>query len=125
MKIKKIYIIFIIAVLMLSFSNIVFATEDKTITGIANEWISTGERQEAAFNTNISSEGFQNIAGLLLGIGIFVAAGVGIILGIKFMLSTPTGKAEVSSLLPPFIIGVAVIVGALTIWRIAVQFLDI
>lgn len=125
MKTKKIFITLIILIFITSFTNCIYATKDKTITQLGNEWLQTGESDQGIFNTDTSTQGFQEIAGLLTGIGIFVAIATGIILGIKFMFSTAEGKAEVSKLLIPYVIGVAVIVGALTIWRIAIGILDI
>lgn len=129
MRIKKIFIALIILMFIISFTNNIYASflfEDKTITQLGNDWIETGENSdEAIFDTDIATGGFEEIAGLLTGIGIFIAIGTGIILGIRFMFSTASGKAEISERLIPYIIGVVIIVGALTIWRIAIGILDI
>ena len=129
MKIRKIFVTLIVLIFIISFTNNIYAGflfKDKTLTQLGNDWIETGENpDEAIFDTDVATGGFEEIAGLLTGIGIFIAIGTGIILGIKFMFSTAEGKAEVSKLLIPYIIGVAVIVGALTIWQISIRILDI
>lgn len=122
---KKVTIIFVILILIMSFTNCIYASSDKTITEQGKEWIGIGERKGAIFNTTPATGRFQEIAGLLMGIGIFIAVGVGIILGMKFMLSTAEGKAEISKLLAPYVIGIIIIVGALTIWKIAIEILDV
>ena len=47
------------------------------------------------------------------------------ILGMKFMLSTAEGKAEIKQLLTPYIVGVVIVVGALLIWKLAINIFDI
>lgn len=123
MKVNKILMILIVLIILISVADPVFAS-DKSIVELAREWLTIG-KEGTVFNTNPNVSGFENIAGLLLGIGIFVAVIVGIVLGIKFMISSPEGKAQVSKLLTPFIIGTLLIVGALTIWKISISILDI
>ena len=125
MNVKKTFITLIALMFIISFTNCIYATTDKTITELGNEWITTGESDQGIFNTETSTKGFQEIAGLLTGIGIFVAIITGIILGIKFMFSTAEGKAEVSKILIPYVIGIVIIIGAVTIWKIAIGILDI
>lgn len=124
MKTKKVKIILIILILLISFTNCIYASSGKTITQKGKEFLDAGKDEEA-FNTNPVTTGFQDIAGLLVGIGIFIAVAVGIILGIKFMFSTAEGKAEISKLLTPYIVGIVIVVGALTIWKAAIEILDV
>lgn len=58
---------------------------------------------------------------VLLIIGIVVMVMVGTIIGIKFMIASVEDKAKVKEALVPYIIGCAVILGAFTIWSIAVD----
>ena len=129
MKLRKIFIILCIALFLVTIQNISFAAGDTAedagvITDRAKDWIELGEK-DSIIDSKPATKGFEEIAGLLWGIGIFIAVAVGMILGIRFMLSTPKGKAEISSLLTPYIIGVVIIVGALTIWRIVINLLDV
>lgn len=125
MRIRKIIIAMVLVVLIALISSNVYANNDKTITEMGKGFLDLGSRGNATFNTEVATEGFQEIAGLLMGIGIFIAVAVGIILGIKFMFSTAEGRAEISKLLTPYLIGVIVVVGALSIWKIAIEILDI
>lgn len=124
MKINKTIAVMGLLVLIISIPFNIYAN-DKTIPEMGKEFLELGERNEAIFNTDVPTKGFQEIAGLLMGIGIFIAIGVGIILGIKFMLSTAEGKAEISKLLVPYLVGIILVVGALGIWKLAIGVLDI
>lgn len=61
---------------------------------------------------------------ILLVVGIIVAIIVGLILGIKFILGSVEEKAEIKSMLIPYIIGCVVVFGAFTIWQIVVDLLQ-
>lgn len=127
MKVKKIFIILMISIVFITgLQSISYAdsVDPHEITRRANDWIETGESNQKIKSEAVTTP-MQEIAGLLWGIGVFLAVAVGMILGIKFMLSTPTGKAEISQLLTPYIVGVAIVVGALTIWRLVVTMLDV
>ena len=54
-------------------------------------------------------------------IGIVIMVLVGTIIGIKFMIASVEDKAKIKEALVPYIIGCAVILGAFTIWSIAVN----
>lgn len=127
MKKSKIFVILIILIFIISLTNCIYATENKTITELGNEWLDQGENPNSTFSWNgdASNSGFLELAGLLKGLGIFIAVGVGMILGMKFMLSTAEGKAEIKQLLTPYIIGVVIVVGALLIWKLAINIFDI
>jgi len=127
MKVKKIFIIIISLLFITSFANYTYAsTPDYTITDTGREWLDTGKDSDSKIvDTDITTSAFQELAGLLMGAGIFVAIGVGIILGMKYMFSTAEGKAEVSKTLFPYLVGIVVITGALTIWQILIRVLDV
>lgn len=126
MKTKKVIVMIALLLLIVSISSNIYAS-DKTIWEMGKEWLDTGKQNNStvSFNSDVPKQGFLDIAGILMGIGIFIAVGVGIILGIKFMFSTAEGKAEISKLLVPYLIGIAIVIGALTIWKIAINILDI
>ena len=128
MKLKKIVVfLFILTFIITGMRSVSFAgnfEDPGIIRNRAEEWLNIGENNPT-LNTNPATTRLQELAGLIWGIGIFIAVAVGMILGIKFMLSTPSGKAEVSKLVTPYIVGVAVVVGALTIWRVVINILDV
>lgn len=123
---KKIKILLIAFLLVLSFTNCIYASDsENSITKTGKGFINLGESKVNEYDGKNATKEIENMAGLLKGIGIFVAVGVGMILGIKFLLSTAEGKAEISKLLQPYIIGIAIVVGAVVIWRAAIELLDV
>lgn len=118
MKVKKILTILLIIIFLLSCNPVHAITEQ------AQDFVNLGEGADTTFNTTPAKDGFEDLAGLLLGIGIFVAVAVGIVLGIKFMFSAPEARAEVSKLMVPYIVGTVIVVGALTIWKVAIELLS-
>lgn len=60
---------------------------------------------------------------VLLGIGMVTAVIVGMIIGIKFMMSTIEEKAKIKEQLIPYIAGCVVIFGAFGIWKLAITIL--
>lgn len=86
-------------------------------TGINNG----GDEKIKQDNLKTMSNTLYNI---LLVVGIIVAIIVGLILGIKFILGSVEEKAEIKSMLLPYIIGCVVVFGAFTIWQIVVDLLQ-
>jgi len=122
MKLKKVLYIFVCILFVVSFINNVYASDGIVETG--KDWIKTGE-SGSTFKIDPSSIGLNQIAGLLQGIGILLAVGIGIILGIVFIFSSAEGKAEIKKIFMPYLIGVIIVVGALTIWRVSIAILDV
>lgn len=65
-----------------------------------------------------------NIYNILFFVGLFAAVIVGGILGIKFMIEGAEGKAEVKTMLVPYVIGCIVLFGAFTIWKVLLVILQ-
>lgn len=90
--------------------------------GDADKFInSAGEAAISATSLQKFSQTYYNI---LLTVGIVVAAIVGSILGIKFMMSGAEGKAQIKELLVPYIVGCIVVFGAFAIWKLLVTILS-
>ena len=101
-SVKILSIVLLVAVLLMSFSNVVFAD---AIEGINP--------------TPTPPEGGADLANSILGalmwIGIAIAIGMLIFLGIKYVTSSPDGKADLKKQLGVYILGFVFIVGATTI----------
>ena len=95
---------------------------DATIQG-AQDFIdsadTTGTIDEAAVQRNV---GF--IYNIFFACGMVIAVVCGVCLGIKFMVSSTEGKAEVKELLLPYIIGCVIIFGAFGIWKIVITVME-
>ena len=92
---------------------------DKIVTD-ANSFLDKGSQVDE--DDTISEEKIQDLSNLiynvLLVIGIVVAVVIGGILGIQFITSGAEGKADIKQMLVPYVIGVVVLFGAFTIWKI-------
>jgi len=91
----------------------------------ANSFIKEGmENENQKFNqanTKVLSNVIYNVLFIL---GIIIAFIVGGILGIKFITSGLDGKAEVKNMMIPYIVGLVVIFGSFTIWKIVLTILQ-
>lgn len=90
------------------------------IWGTAKNWIALGKSKKAGVSYG-NWNSFNDLAGILWGAGIFIIAIVGGVLGIKYMFSSVEEKASMKESMWPFIIGSVIILGALTIWKFAVE----
>lgn len=87
--------------------------------GDADSFISVGNNSEKIKQTELQDMA-SSIFSIVLQIGVAVATIVGLVLGIKFMMSGADGKAEVKKMLITYIIGCTVVFGAFAFWKIVV-----
>lgn len=121
-KTIKIIIIFILAISILG-TNTVNASD--SIWQQAKDWLNLGESQRANSAINESSnEGFEELAGFLWGIGLFAILIIGVILGIRYIMSEPEQKASLKKSLIAYVVGSIVILGASGIWKLIVDILE-
>lgn len=118
---KFINILLIIVVIVTCFAPYCYGAD-----GVDDAIKDGDEFLKHAGNTSpFSEEGLQNfsksISNMLLVIGVIVAVIVGSILGIKFMMSSVEGKAEVKKMLIIYVVGCAVLFGAFSIWKICIS----
>lgn len=89
----------------------------------ADSFVSKGDQSNA-----IELDGLKNLSGriydILLEIGVGAAVLIGIILGIKFLLSGVEEKAEVNKMLWVYTVGCIVTFGAFGIWKLVVTILQ-
>lgn len=101
-SVKILSAILLAVVLLMSFGNVVFAD---AIYGI------DPSPSAPAGGENLAN----SILGALMWIGIAIAVGMLIFLGIKYVTSSPDGKADLKKQLGIYILGFVFIVGATTI----------
>ena len=68
--------------------------------------------------------GFEQIIDLLWSIGLLVIFISTIILGIKYMFVLPEERSRIKQATTPYVLGVVIIFGAVTIWRFIIVVLD-
>lgn len=118
-KIKKVFFILIILIILFSINTKVFAWSE-VISG-GKQFISDGE---SSGQTQVTSEKIEDLSGyiynILLVSGVVIAVVVVTVLGIQFMIGGAEGQAKVKEMLVPFIVGCVVVFGGFAFWKIAI-----
>lgn len=92
------------------------------IIGAAQDFLNKGNAVTTIDGNNLNAAS-STLYNILLSIGIFLSVGVGMYLGVKFMVSTAEDKAKVKEALIPYIAGCIVIFSAFVIWKAAILLL--
>ena len=121
-KIIRIIIIFILAISIFCTAT-VKASDSPWET--AQNWLKTGEDERAnSFMNESTNDGFEALAGVLWGAGVFIILIIGVILGIRYIMSEPEQKAGLKKSLIAYIVGSIIILGASGIWKLVVDILE-
>ena len=121
MRLRKISVALLIAIILI---NIVLAPKTfafKEIIDSGKNFLDASNDEEIPVNEESVKKTSDKIYNVLLLCGIGVAVIVGAVLGITFILSSAEGKAKVSEILVPYIIGCFIVFGAFSIWSIAIN----
>lgn len=134
MKKKIVLILLVFYMIFFGYSQVLAGD---TVTDTGKEWLKLGEDEipkekglagmlDKLFGNGKknNNQGFEGLAGLLMGLGIFVVAIVGVILGIRLMFTQPDQKARAQEALVIYIVGAVIIFGAVGIWRLLITILD-
>lgn len=123
---KKILVYICLLILFLSVvypTNVQAISVDDIFSG-ADEFIEIGGGEDEV-NTTIDDTALKDTSdflyNLLLGISMFLAVIIGMVLGIKYMLATSEEKADIKQTLPAYIVSCIVVFGAFTIWRLIIS----
>lgn len=124
-KICKITLVFLIVTCLYAIIYEEYAT-GFDIWGTAGDFLNMGASQadKGGFNTTKVTNRFIEIIDFLYGIGLMVVFVATIILGIKYMMVNPNEKSRIKQATTPYIIGVVIIFGAATIWRLVIAMLE-
>lgn len=124
MKIKNIIKIVLIFIIIIG----AFGTNTVNANSIweqSKNWLQTGESQRNNSAINESSyTGFEELAGLVWGLGVFIILIIGTILGIRYIMSTPEQKAQLNTALIAYLVGTVIILGASAVWKLAVEIFE-
>lgn len=91
------------------------------------DWAKPAENFINSADTNIRftpsnlNEASSEIYNTLSSVGMIIAMVVGLILGIKYMMTSPGEKAQVMETILPYVIGCIIIFGAFGIWKILIN----
>lgn len=86
----------------------------------AEDFLSKADN-ELPINETALKDTSTTIFNTLFAIAIAVATIVGMIIGIQFIMGSPTEKAQIKETLVPYAIGVFVVFASFTIWKIVVE----
>lgn len=126
MKILTLVMIFIICICNINISNAVdieitdsvqIALDDIISSG--SDFLELGSGSDVIDSTQIK-EVSDSIYNVLLGIFMFLAVVVGILLGIKYMISGNDDKADVKQTLIPYFVAVFIMFSAFSIWKLVI-----
>lgn len=126
---KKVYkIIYILIVLIaIFFIQCRVDAKEMDIWGTGKKWINEGLEQndnQLVKMETTTKNSFQEIIDFLWGIGLLVILITTVVLGIKMMTVPPGEKSRVKKALSPYIVGVIIIFGSVTIWKLLIEILD-
>lgn len=91
------------------------------IVSNANSFVNSGTTQISDENMQAMSNTIYNV---LFVIGIALTLLIGAVLGVKFITSSLEEKADIKQAFVPYVIGVVVLFGAFTIWKIVLVVLQ-
>lgn len=122
-KVCKIVLIFLIILNLYAITfNVLAAPGD--IWQIGEDFLDLGSGGYSKFDAEDANEAFAYIVDFLWGLGLLVVFISTVVLGIKYMLVNPNEKSRVKQATTPYIIGVVIIFGALTIWKLVIDILE-
>ena len=120
--IKTIIIVIEIITILFIFNTVSVAwdAENPIVEG-ADGFIESGTQQTRPFNHAELIETSNFVGKTFIAVGIIAAVIVGLYIAIKIMIGSVTEKAEYKQMLIPYFVGVIVLFGAYSIWRIIVE----
>lgn len=121
---KKNYkIVFIIILLMIvsSLENQAYASD---IWKSGSDFIGLGQNGTGPFSSGGVTSKFEELIDFLWGLGLLTIFISTVVLGIKYMLVLPEEKSRIKQATTPYVIGVGIIFGALTIWKFIIYVLE-
>lgn len=128
---KKVYKVIFIIFIIISLYSVVYNVSASEIFSQANGFIEKGSNRDGSFTDwfgelgrNMGKGKFEEVIGLLWGLGLLTIFISTVVLGIRYMLVDPNEKSRIKQATTPYIIGVVVIFGAVTIWKLIIQILE-
>lgn len=133
-KICKIILILVVIISTYTMIYTVNATKNASdIWNAGRDFIGTGSNTIGMTEEGIgilnklgidTKSNFAELIDFIWGIGLLVIFISTVVLGIKYMLVLPDEKSRLKQATFPYIIGVVIIFGALTIWKFVIFILD-
>lgn len=127
---KLLILILIVTAITMSIPKVVNAGFFDQVTTSAQGFLSAGTQTGSDDNDdNVDINGgnivemFKDLFEVFITAGMIIALVLIAILGIRFLLSSAEGKAEIKEKMTPYVVGVVVTFGAYAIWRVVISIL--
>lgn len=129
---KKVYKVIFIIFIIISMYTLVYDVMASNIWSDAGSFINQGASNSnwtitkyfKNLQANTAKSKFSEVIGVIWGIGLIVIFVSTVVLGIRYMLVNPNEKSRIKQATTPYIIGVVVIFGAVTIWKLIINILE-
>lgn len=130
---KKLYKTSIILLIVITIFSITCEVKAKDIWAIGEAFIDRGSQDVGTLDEGtkllqklgIDTKGkFEELIDFLWGLGLLVIFVTTVVLGIRYMFVLPDEKSRIKQATTPYIVGVVIIFGALTIWKFIIVLLD-
>lgn len=127
---KTVKIILIIAFIFILLNNTCIAvkgTPNYDIWGVGKNFIDTGVEQNGGGDITMDADAkvyFSQLIDFLWGLGLLTVFIATVIIGIKYMLVLPNERSRVKQATTPYVIGVIIIFGAVTIWKFLIDIFE-
>lgn len=121
---KKICKIIIVFLIILNLYSITFNVQALDIWGQGENFLDEGSERTEGFDWEQVNEEFMGIVDFLWALGLLVVLVSTVVLGIKYMLVNPNEKSRIKQATTPYILGVVIIFGAVTIWKLVIDILE-
>jgi len=128
-KVYKITLILLLIFILFSLNNV----KAKDIWETSKEFLQTGSEGRGTLEESgkilnllgVDAKGkFVELIDFLWGLGLLTIFISTVVLGIKYMFVLPQEKSRLKQATTPYVIGVVIIFGALTIWKFVIVVLD-
>ena len=132
-KVYKIIFILIIFLIILAQVTKVSAITVKNPWDLAKDFLKVGADHTGMTDESIKIQealgvntvkDFERLIDFLWGLGLMAIFVTTVILGIRYMLVPPGEKSRIKEATTPYVIGVIIIFGALTIWKLVIVLLE-
>lgn len=130
---KKMYKIISIYIILLILFSFVYTVNASDIWQTGRDFLDTGAKDVGMTEETViimealglnTKRGFEELIDFLWGLGLLTIFVSTVILGIKYMFVLPQEKSRLKQATTPYVIGVVIIFGALTIWKFIIVVLD-
>ena len=118
---KYIFVVITALILINALQPAVSAVQVKSFDEMKDaltDWKSRGQQDNAGVNAGDLKQIVIPVINILTVIGVFVLVAVTIIMGIKYMFSTPDVAAKLKQQLIGLVVSAVVVLGATAIWKI-------